>query len=57
MIVTNHGEPSNEDENYSERNHNPKVSQIILTRKLHHERRGKPSPLAIMVNRLLMDKL
>jgi len=45
VIVTNRGEPSNEDENYSERNHNPRMSQIIPIRKLYHERRGKPSSI------------
>jgi hypothetical protein len=43
VIVTNHKEPSNEDDNYFERNYNPKMSQIIPTKKLYHEWSGKPS--------------
>ncbi len=42
-IVTNHTEPLDEDEDYSERKHNPKMPQIIPTEKLYHDRKGKPS--------------
>jgi hypothetical protein len=38
-------EPSNEDENYFERKHNPRMSQIIPIEKWYHQRKGKPSPI------------
>jgi hypothetical protein len=52
-IITNHREPSNEDKNYFERKHNPKMPQIGPTRKLYHEQKGKPS-LIRDVGRLCM---
>jgi hypothetical protein len=36
-IVTNHGEPSNEDEDYFEKKYNPRMPQIIHTEKLYHD--------------------
>jgi hypothetical protein len=30
-IITNYREPSDEDKDYSERKHNPKMPQIVLT--------------------------
>jgi hypothetical protein len=36
-IVTNHGKPSNDDEDHSKRKHNPKMSQIILILKSCHD--------------------
>jgi hypothetical protein len=42
-IVINHGKPSDEDDDYSERKHNSRMPQIISIKKLYHGRRGKPS--------------
>ncbi len=42
-IITNHREPSNEDKDYSKRKHNPKMPQIVPTKNLYHEQKGKPS--------------
>ncbi len=50
-IVTNCGEPSNEDEDYSERKHNPMMPQIVPNKKLYHDWRGRP-PLIGNANRL-----
>ncbi len=36
-IVTNCKEPLDEDEDYSKEKHNPKMPQIILTKKLYHD--------------------
>jgi hypothetical protein len=36
-IVTNCGEPLDEDEDYSMRKHNYKMPQIIFTKKLYHD--------------------
>jgi hypothetical protein len=44
-IITNCGEPLDEDEDYSEKKHNSKMSQIIPTKILYHDRRGRPSPI------------
>ncbi|CAK9266867.1 unnamed protein product [Sphagnum jensenii] len=43
-IVTNHEEPSNEDEDYSKRKHNPKMPKIIRIKRSYHDRKGRPSP-------------
>jgi hypothetical protein len=36
-IVTNCKEPLDEDKGYSERKHNPRMPQIIPTKKLYHD--------------------
>jgi hypothetical protein len=52
-IVTNHKEPLDEDKDHSKRQHNPKMPQIIPTKKLYHDQKGRPSPIGD-VGRLLM---
>jgi len=42
-IVTNYREPSNEDEDYSKRKHNPMMPQIIPNKKSYHDWKGRPS--------------
>ncbi len=42
-VVTNHEEPLNEDNDSSKRKHNPRMPQIVPTRKPYNERRGRPS--------------
>jgi hypothetical protein len=42
-IVTDYGEPLDEDNDSSERKHNPRMPRIVLIRKSCHERRGRPS--------------
>jgi hypothetical protein len=42
-IVTNCKGPLDEDEDYSERKHNPRMPQIISTKKPYHDWRGRPS--------------
>ncbi len=44
-IVTNCKEPSDEDEDYFEREHNPMMPQIISIKKLYHEQKARPSPI------------
>jgi hypothetical protein len=36
-IVIDHGKPSNENEDYSKRKHNPRMTQIVPTKKLYHD--------------------
>jgi hypothetical protein len=52
-IVTNHEEPSNEDEDYSEKKHNPKMPIIIRIKRSYHDQKGKPSPIGD-VNKLFI---
>ncbi len=42
-IVIDRGETLDDDDEYFERKHNPRMLQIILTKKLYHEQRGQPS--------------
>jgi len=44
-IVIDQGEPSNEDDEYFKRKHNPRMPRIIPIKKLYHEQRGQPSPI------------
>ncbi|CAK9268011.1 unnamed protein product [Sphagnum jensenii] len=44
-IVTDHKEPLDEDEDYSEKKHNPKMPRIVPTKKLYHDRKGRPSSI------------
>ncbi len=44
-IVIDQGELLDEDDDYSERKHNPKMPWIVPTRKSYHEQRGKPSQI------------
>jgi hypothetical protein len=37
--------PLDENEDYSERKHNPRMPRIIPTKKPYHDWRGKPSPI------------
>jgi hypothetical protein len=53
-IVTNHGEPLDEDEDYSDKKHIFRMSQIIPTKKLYHDQRGGPFPIGD-VGRLLTN--
>ncbi len=46
-IITNCRELLDEDEDNSKRKHNSKMPWIVPTKKLYHERRGKPSPIGI----------
>jgi hypothetical protein len=41
-IVIDHGEPSDEDEDYSKRKHNPRMPWIIPTENPYHDRREDP---------------
>jgi len=36
-IITNRKELLDEDDDYSKKKHNPKMSQIILTKNLYHD--------------------
>jgi hypothetical protein len=42
-IITNHGEPLDEDGDYFERKHNLRMSQIVPLEKSYDDRSGKPS--------------
>jgi hypothetical protein len=42
-VVIDHKEPLNEGKESFERKHNPKMLQIIPTKKMYHEQKGKPS--------------
>jgi len=44
-IVINHEEPLDKEYDHFERKHNPKMPQIVPTKKLYHERRDKPSSI------------
>jgi hypothetical protein len=44
-IVTDHKEPLDEDEDYSERKHNPRMPRIIPIEKLYHDQKGRPSSI------------
>ncbi len=48
-IITNHEEPLNEDNDSSERKHNPRMPQIIPFGKPYNEQRGRPSGQLEMV--------
>jgi hypothetical protein len=41
-IVIDRGEPSDDNDEYSKRKHNPRMLQIIPTKKLYHEQKGQP---------------
>ncbi len=42
-IMTNREELLDEDENYFEKKHNPKMPQIVPIKKLYHDQKEKPS--------------
>ncbi len=44
-VVTNYEEPSDDDDNSFEKKHNPRMPQILPTKKSYNEKKGIPSPI------------
>ncbi len=58
-VVTNHEEPSDDNDNSFEKKHNPRMPQILLTKKSYNEGKGIPSPIGddggLLVSNILVN--
>jgi len=57
-VVTNHKEPSDDDNSF-EKKHNPRMPQILPTKKSYNGRKSIPSPIGddggLFVNNILVN--